>query len=63
MPKEKMVIGIATYGRGWTLANPTTQFGIDAPTTGPSKATSYVNTAGLAAYYEVEFIIIIIKYS
>lgn len=53
MPKDKIVIGIATYGRGWTLKNPTTDFGIGAQTKGPAKSTQYVREAGVASYYEV----------
>ncbi len=52
MPKEKIVIGIATYAIGWTLAD-AGQTGIDAAASGPSKATEYVRIAGSASYYEV----------
>ncbi|KAI1725553.1 glycosyl hydrolases family 18 domain-containing protein [Ditylenchus destructor] len=51
MPPGKIVVGIPTYGRGWTLSNPSTT-GIGAPASGPSKATEYVKLAGIGAYYE-----------
>jgi chitinase len=53
MPKEKLILGIATYGRGWTLSKAATDFGIGAATSGPAKATQFVNDAGTAAYYEL----------
>lgn len=53
MPKEKLVIGIPAYGRGWTLANPKMDFGIDARAIGPSAVTTM--EPGVAAYYEVKF--------
>lgn len=51
MPKNKLVIGIPTYGRGWTLANKE-QHGIGALAPSPSHSTKYIQTSGTAAYYE-----------
>ncbi|KAI1700326.1 glycosyl hydrolases family 18 domain-containing protein [Ditylenchus destructor] len=51
MPAEKIVVGIATYGRGWTLRNSSVH-GIGAPAIGPSNATVYLKEAGVGAYYE-----------
>uniref|UniRef100_A0A1I8C191 Glyco_18 domain-containing protein n=1 Tax=Meloidogyne hapla TaxID=6305 RepID=A0A1I8C191_MELHA len=53
MPKNKIVIGLATYGHGWTLADPNAKkkpVGINA--TGPSKPTEFVKEEGIGAYYE-----------
>ena len=54
MPKQKIVIGIPTYGRGWTLDNPVDDWHVGAKATGPSKPSTYVKEAGVAAYYEVK---------
>lgn len=54
MPKEKIVIGMASYGRGWTLADPNKN-GVGAKASGPAKVTKYVGESGVAAYYEVVF--------
>ncbi|KHJ44297.1 chitin binding Peritrophin-A domain protein [Trichuris suis] len=52
MPKEKIVIGLATYGRGWTLAS-MWNTGVDAVATGPSTTSPYLGEAGVIAYYEI----------
>ncbi|XP_041363532.1 acidic mammalian chitinase-like [Gigantopelta aegis] len=50
MPKEKIVVGFATYGRSFTLTSGST--GVGAPArTGPSGP--YTNEAGFMAYYEI----------
>ena len=53
MPKNKIIVGIPTYGRGWTLTHPDNQRGLDAPGSA-AKPTKYVQTGGTAAYYEVD---------
>ncbi|OUC41558.1 chitin binding Peritrophin-A domain protein [Trichinella nativa] len=55
MPKEKIVIGLPTYGRGWTLQN-ASNIKIGAPAVGASVATKYVREPGVCSYYELEWI-------
>ncbi|CAJ0583388.1 unnamed protein product, partial [Mesorhabditis spiculigera] len=52
MPKNKIVIGMGTYGRGWTLANAAN---IQPGSTGNQVAPAqpYTAEAGIAAYYEI----------
>jgi chitinase len=51
MPKNKLLVGIAAYGRGWTL-NDSNNHGIGAP--GQSApGLPITNTQGFAAYYEI----------
>ncbi|XP_070501617.1 probable chitinase 10 [Chironomus tepperi] len=51
-PKEKLIIGMPTYGRSFTLINDT-QFDIGAPASGGGAAGKFTNEAGFLAYYEV----------
>ena len=56
VPAGKLVVGLATYGRSFTLADPA-QHAVGAPTTGPGSKHRYTGEAGIASYYEVaEFI-------
>jgi len=52
VPKEKLVIGLATYGRSFTLADPA-QTAVGAPAKGAGAALRYTGEAGIASYYEV----------
>ncbi|CAG9812647.1 unnamed protein product, partial [Phaedon cochleariae] len=52
-PKEKMVIGMPTYGRSFTLANPENKHGVHAPASGGGKEGAYSKESGFLAYYEV----------
>ncbi|XP_026332963.1 chitotriosidase-1-like [Hyposmocoma kahamanoa] len=51
-PKEKLMIGMPTYGRSFTLINET-QFDIGAPASEGGKAGRYTNEAGFLSYYEI----------
>ena len=51
MPKQKLLMGIATYGRGWQLSNPSNT-GVGSPGTS-APAMQFTGTEGFAAYYEV----------
>ncbi|VDM45713.1 unnamed protein product [Toxocara canis] len=51
MPRRKIIIGIATYGRGWTLKD-AQRNGIGSPGTA-STATRFIGESGIAAYYEL----------
>ncbi|RZB40987.1 chitinase, partial [Asbolus verrucosus] len=51
-PKEKMVIGMPTYGRSFTLSN-TAKFRVHSPASGGGKEGTYTKESGFLAYYEV----------
>ncbi|KAK0406781.1 hypothetical protein QR680_018801 [Steinernema hermaphroditum] len=51
-PKNKIAIGVGTYGRGWTLSS-ASNAGLGAPASGTSKQFPATRTAGIAAYYEL----------
>lgn len=51
-PKEKLNIGVPTYGRTFTLSNPRFT-GVGAPVSGAGEAGLYTNSKGFLAYYEI----------
>jgi len=52
VPASKLLIGIPTYGRTYTLANPE-DHGIGAPSLGNGEAGLYSQEPGFLTYYEV----------
>ncbi|KAJ8318008.1 hypothetical protein KUTeg_003099 [Tegillarca granosa] len=52
-PKDKLNIGIATYGRSFTLLNPTVDYRIGAAALRPGPEGKYTRESGFQAYYEV----------
>jgi GH18 family chitinase len=52
MPKEKISMGLATYGRTYKLVD-NSSTGIGAPSSGPGEPGKYTQEAGFLAYYEV----------
>ncbi|XP_039441147.1 chitinase-3-like protein 1 [Culex pipiens pallens] len=51
-PKEKIVMGIPSYGRTFTLVDSSAN-GIGAPASGPGKAGQYSREAGMIGYNEL----------
>lgn len=51
-PREKLVMGVPFYGRGFKLINPEVN-AVNSPTRGTSTAGKYVQEAGFLSYYEV----------
>lgn len=52
--KEKLIIGMPTYGRSFTLANPQ-QYIVNSPATGGGDAGIYTGEEGFMSYYEVSY--------
>jgi len=52
-PKEKLIIGMPTYGRSFTLSNSLSNFRVHAPASGGGKAGEYTKESGFLTYYEV----------
>ncbi|KAK3870939.1 hypothetical protein Pcinc_023874, partial [Petrolisthes cinctipes] len=51
-PKEKLIIGMPTYGRTFTLAN-SARNAVNSPASGGGEAGKYTGESGFMAYYEV----------
>lgn len=51
-PKEKLMIGMPTYGRSFTLVDKD-KFDIGAPASGGGVAGNFTNESGFLSYYEV----------
>ncbi len=51
-PREKLIIGMPTYGRSFTLSN-AANYLVNAPASGGGNAGVYSREAGFLAYYEV----------
>ena len=52
VPKDKLVVGLATYGMSFTLVDPR-QHGVHAPARGGGRMGQYTKETGILAYYEV----------
>lgn len=50
-PAEKLLLGVATYGRTFRLVSASNRVG--SPAGGPASAGTYTREAGFWAYYEV----------
>ncbi|XP_052685035.1 uncharacterized protein LOC128164955 [Crassostrea angulata] len=53
VPKDKLNIGIATYGRSYTLADPQTDRHIGASALAPGRPGQYTRETGFLSYYEI----------
>jgi len=51
-PKEKINVGVSTYGRCFTLAS-VAEAGLGAPVIGPCNNGTYTREAGFLSYYEI----------
>jgi chitinase len=51
-PRNKLVVGLASYGRSFTLSNPGNN-GINAPTSGPGTPGEYSQESGFLTYMEI----------
>ncbi|XP_076666712.1 chitinase-3-like protein 1 [Andrena cerasifolii] len=51
-PRDKLVLGVPSYGRSFTLANSGNN-GVGAPSTGPGAAGPYTQEAGMLGFNEI----------
>ncbi|XP_069125184.1 acidic mammalian chitinase-like [Argopecten irradians] len=51
-PRDKLNIGLASYGRGFTLTSES-EYGLGAPVSGASPAGPFTQEAGYLSYYEI----------
>ncbi|XP_011307755.1 chitotriosidase-1 [Fopius arisanus] len=51
-PKDKLVVGVPTYGKSWTLADPNNH-GVGAPAVGVGQPGPYTQAPGTLAYNEL----------
>lgn len=51
VPAQKLLMGIPTFGRSFTLAS--SESGVGAPSAGPGSAGPFTKEKGILAYYEV----------
>lgn len=51
-PREKLILGLATYGMTYTLVNPAIN-GLMAPAYGGGRGAQYTQEYGIMAFYEV----------
>lgn len=51
VPANKLLMGIPTFGRSFTLASSET--GVGAPISGPGLSGQFTKEEGILAYYEV----------
>ncbi|KAK2150730.1 hypothetical protein LSH36_393g02038 [Paralvinella palmiformis] len=51
-PRDKIIVGVAVYGRGFTLTS-TSENGLYVPANGACTAGTYTREAGILAYYEI----------
>merc|ERR1711892_138669 len=54
MPKEKMNVGLATYGRGFTLPQGSDETGLYCPAVGGIPMGPYTRQDGIWTYYEIQ---------
>nr|XP_046253519.1 acidic mammalian chitinase-like [Scatophagus argus]XP_046253520.1 acidic mammalian chitinase-like [Scatophagus argus] len=52
-PSEKLLVGLATYGRTFRLSSGTGATGVGIPASGPASAGPFTREAGFWSYYEI----------
>ncbi|XP_059149988.1 acidic mammalian chitinase-like [Physella acuta] len=52
LPKERLIVGVPTYGMSYTLAN-ASHHGLHAPAVGAGKMGAFTKESGILSYYEI----------